>query len=163
MPEMTHLPGPEDAKAAELLPAGHWLHGDDKCNCVFQRLGEWTNPYIGRTLRVRFCCIWAELHKMFPQFVQEIPAYYDSNRHEWEIGTREWDDPDWDMPLPLWYRQLAQRSGKDLDSVRKEYSKRTNERPRKKSGLKRIEPTAEEVARAHKARRKIAGYNVGED
>lgn len=112
------------------IPEMHWLSGDDLCDCTFQRIGEWTNPYIAQTLRVRMCCIWKELYKLFPQFVQEIPAYYDENRHTWVTEPRAWDSSEANMPLSIWYRQIAAQTGRPLAEVREEYSKRKNERPR---------------------------------
>ena len=110
------------------LPEVHWLQGDDLCDCTFQRVGEWTNPYLGKTLRVRLCCIWGEIYKQYPQFVQDIDAYYDQNRHEWVPEQREWDSTDSDMPLGLWYRQTAIREGKPLQDVRDAADK--SKRPR---------------------------------
>lgn len=110
------------------IPDVHWLQGDDLCDCTFQRVGQWTNPYLGKTLRVRLCCIWAELYKQFPQFVQDIDASYDSNTHQWVNEPQDWDSEDADMPLPLWYRQIARREGKSLSEVRN--SARVAERPR---------------------------------
>src|SRR3990167_2977648 len=78
------------AAAVSADPTVHWLLGDDLCDCTFQRVGEWANPYLGKTLRVRMCCIWAELYKQYPQFVQEIPAFYDANRHQWRDAI-PWD------------------------------------------------------------------------
>lgn len=103
------------------MPGLEWRHGDDLCDCTFQRIGEWTNPYIGKTLRVRFCCIWAEFHKLFPDFVQEIPMAYDHNSGTFVDGAAEWDSADSDMPRAIWYRQIATRTGRSLDDIREEY------------------------------------------
>lgn len=104
------------------IPEVRWVHGDDECDCTFQRIGEWTNPYIARTLRVRFCCIWAELYKQFPQFVQEIPAYYDQNTGMLINEPAEWDG-DTDMPRHLWYRQLAVQIGIPVSEARRLFEK----------------------------------------
>ena len=100
------------------IPEMRWVHGDDLCNCTFQRIGEWTNPYMARTLRVRFCCIWAELYRQFPQFVQEIPAYWDENTEEYVAKPAPWNLEDADMPQHLWHRQAAVESGRPLAQVR---------------------------------------------
>lgn len=153
-----------EAVAAESLPDVHWLYGDDLCDCTFQRIGEWTNPYLGRTLRVRLCCIWAELYKLFPQFVQEAPASYDVNRHKWVIEPQPWDSEDMDMPLPIWYRQLAQQTGRSLADIRAEYSQRANERPKKLpkgKGRRLRQPMEAEVKAAHEARLRLSGWILG--
>lgn len=101
------------------IPEITWQHGDDACNCTFQRIGEWTNPYIARTLRVRFCCIWAELYKQFPQFVQEIPAHWNENEGRFDAKPQEWNAEDADMPKHLWHRQMAVLLGLPLNDVRR--------------------------------------------
>ena len=149
-----------------ILPEVHWLHGDDLCDCWFQRIGEWTNPYIGRTLRVRLCCLWGELYKQYPQFVQEIPASYDSNRHQWAAEPRAWDSAEASMPLPLWYRQLAVKEGKTVGEIRHEYQDRKRERPKRLSAVeaarRKDEPTKAEVRAAHLARLKATGWIIDE-
>lgn len=89
-----------------------WEHGDDCCDCTFQRIGEWSNPYLARTLRVRLCCIWEELYKMFPQHVQVIEGccHVDENGMEvWDTVPHEWDSEDGEMPKHLWHRHTAAR------------------------------------------------------
>ena len=103
------------------LPVATWVHGDDLCDCTFQRIGQWTNPYLGKTLRVRICCIWAEIYKQYPQFVQEIDGYYDDNRNAFDPDPIPWNSEDEDMPVHLWHRQLAIMAGKSLDEGRAEY------------------------------------------
>jgi len=100
------------------IPEVRWLHGDDECDCVFQRIGDWTNPYLGRTLRVRLCCIWAELYKQFPQFVQEIPAYYDQNEDAYYTRPADWNG-DTEMSRALWHRQEAAKLGITIAQARK--------------------------------------------
>ena len=102
------------------VPEIRWQHGDELCGCVFQRIGDWTNPYIGRTLRVRMCCIWAELYKDYPEFVQEIPASYDWNTGLFQDEPQEWNGEE-DMPESLWHRQLAVMSGMELDEVQEKF------------------------------------------
>jgi len=92
------------------IPGIEWVHGDDLCDCTFQRIGEWTNPYIASTLRVRFCCIWEELFKQFPEFVQRIPAYYDGNSKRFVAEPWDWD-AEYDMPRALWHRHVAAKEG----------------------------------------------------
>ena len=100
------------------IPEVTWVHGDDECDCVFQRIGYWTNPYLGRTLKVRLCCIWAQLYKEYPQFVQEIPAYHDLSTDQLINEPIEWNSEDADMPRALWYRQLALKYGRPLSEIR---------------------------------------------
>lgn len=142
----------------QALPDVHWLQGDDACECTFQRIGSWTNPYLGKTLRVRLCCIWAELYKQYPQFVQHIDAYYDENRHAWVPEPREWDSAEMDMPLPLWYRHLAAKTGKPLADVRAEYRDRQAERPRRVAVQGDDQPTELEVEAAKLARLRLTGW-----
>jgi hypothetical protein len=107
---------------AGTIPEIQWVHGDDLCNCTFQRIGEWTNPYLARTLRVRMCCIWADLYRQYPEFVQEIPAYYDENRDLFETESMEWNVEDADMPVHLWHRQIATLTGLSLPEVRDKFA-----------------------------------------
>jgi nitroreductase len=105
--------------ATTSIPDVRWMHGDDLCNCTFQRIGEFANPYLGQTLRVRFCCVWAELEKEYPDFIQHIPAYWDDNSESWRKEPTEWDGGS-GMPRALWYRQQAFLQGKSLEDVRAE-------------------------------------------
>lgn len=109
-----------DALLAASIPGIEWVHGDDLCDCTFQRIGEWSNPYIAQTLRVRFCCIWEELFKQYPQFVQRIPAYFDGNTERFVSEPWEWNG-NYDMPRALWHRHLASKTGKALAEIREEY------------------------------------------
>lgn len=144
------------------IPAERWILGDNLCDCVFQRIGEWANPYIGRTLRIRLCCIWAELAKMFPQFVQDIPAYYDENRDEWITEPQPWNSEDMDMPIYLWHRQEAQRTGKDIAVVRAELRGRERERPKRvKLGTGwQSQPTPRQLKAAKEARLRASGWII---
>lgn len=99
------------------IPEFHWEHGDDLCDCTFQRIGYWTNPYLGETEKVRWCCILKELEESFPQYFQHIRAYWDENSKEWVSGQAEWNG-EHEMPRALWHRQLAIRSGESLDTIR---------------------------------------------
>lgn len=110
-----------DALAMGTLPEVHWVHDDDLCDCTFQRIGLWTNPYIGRTLKVRFCCVWKELLREYPDFVQEIPAFYDYNNHKYISEPWEWDSRDSDMPRAIWYRQIQAVTGRPLDEIRMQF------------------------------------------
>ena len=102
------------------IPEENWAHGDDLCDCTFQRIGLWTNPYIGRTLKVRLCCIWAKIYAMFPECVQEIPAFMDYNNGDRYVpAPAPWDSEDEDMPVALWHRQEAVRLRLPLPQVRK--------------------------------------------
>ena len=146
------------------LPEIHWLQGDDACDCAIQRVGEWTNPYIARTFRVRLCCLYQELAKQYPQFFQEVPAFYDANRHSWRKEPAEWDSDEMDMPVYLWYRQLAALSGKPLADVRRKHEMQKHLRPKKISTAERearaiaARPTDAEVKAARAARLKATGW-----
>lgn len=103
-------------------PDVEWIHGDDLCDCTFQRIGWWTNPYIGATLLVRMCCIWEAIYAQYPQFVQRVDAFNDYNADVFTKETRDWDSTDADMPRALWYRQIAHRTGLTLAEVRVQYA-----------------------------------------
>ena len=133
--------------ALENLP-DRWLSGDDKCDCTYQRIGSWHNPYIGTTLQVRLCCLWAEIYKEYPDFVQEIPAFWDGNHVAPVTGPQPWDSEDMDMPLPIWYRQLAREQGRSVADIRAEYQHKQHLRPRKVSpgsGRESRQPSQREV------------------
>ena len=106
-------------------PDVHWEHGDDLCNCTFQRIGTWANPYIGKTLKVRMCCIWESIYAQFPEFVQRIDGAWDDNTRMYNPEPQDWDSTDWDMPLHIWHRHLAAKTGKTLDEIRVEYADQT--------------------------------------
>lgn len=94
-------------QAVEILEsASVWEHGDDLCDCTFQRIGNWYNPYLGEMLEVRLCCIWAEIYKQYPQFVR----IFSTDPAEWNGES--------DMPKALWYRQQAKVRGVPLAEVR---------------------------------------------
>ena len=107
--------------ALSITPEDFWDVEDDACDCTFQRVGMWTNPYIGETLEVRMCCIWEELYKLFPQHVRRTDAFLDYRTNEWSPGQWEWDG-ETDMPRAIWYRQMAKREGLSLDEIRAKYS-----------------------------------------
>lgn len=103
------------------LPEIKWQHDDDLCDCTFQRIGEWTNPYLARTMRVRFCCVWAEILRDYPQYVEEIPAFYNYNEDKFVRDAWEWDSKDADMPRALWYRQIQTITGRPLEEIREKF------------------------------------------
>lgn len=109
--------------ALGVIPENVWDVNDDGCDCTFQRVGMWSNPYIGKTLEVRMCCIWAELYKLFPQYVRETDAYLHGN--EWIAGgPMEWDG-EADMPRSIFYRQRATADGTTVAEARAAYAHRT--------------------------------------
>jgi len=122
---------------APVFPEEFWDVQDDACNCTFQRIGMWTNPYLGETLEVRMCCIWEKLYELFPGMVRKTPAFFDYNANEWNPEVREWDGED-DMPRSIWYRQLSKMTGRHLDDVREEYGR---DEPPKGTPRPRPEPT----------------------
>ena len=109
------------------IPEVRWTNQDDLCDCTFQRIGEWTNPYIGQTMRVRFCCVWEEFERMWPQHFERIDAGYDHNAKSYVHEPMEWNGED-DMPRSIWYRQIQKITGQSLDQVRNQYG--TQEPPR---------------------------------
>ena len=115
------------------FPEVRWQNGDDLCDCTYQRLGWWTNPYLNKTIEVRYCCFYKKLGEMFPElaeFMRETEAFDDytqtdntrpySDPYHWEKGLQPWNG-ETEMPRHLWYRQLAGQTGKDLDTIRREY------------------------------------------
>jgi hypothetical protein len=106
------------------IPEIRWEHEDDLCDCTFQRIGWWTNPYLGRTLEIRLCCAWAKLAELHPEireFMREIPAFDDYNANRWEPEPQPWQSKDSDMPRAIWYRQLVALTGKPITVIRAEY------------------------------------------
>jgi len=118
--DQQRLPG-QNIHAGE-IPEEKWFHGDDLCDCTFQRMGYWTNAHLARTVRVRVCCIWAKLYAQFPELVQEIPAWFDDNEKQYKIEPLPWNSEDEDMPAALWHRQLAVETGLALWQVRQLYA-----------------------------------------
>jgi hypothetical protein len=115
--------------ALSVLPEDTWETHDDLCDCTYQRIGFWTNPYIAETLEVRMCCIWRELYQLFPQYVRNTAAFYDYNKDEWVSEPMEWNGED-EMPKAVWYRQLARREGITVAQAREKYSSQDHLRPK---------------------------------
>ena len=99
------------------MPEITWTHGDDLCNCTFQRIGDWSNPYIARTRRVRVCCLENRMLEGNEDLVQDIPGYYNENTGDFETEPWVWDGED-DMPEHLFMRQTAIIQGLSLDETR---------------------------------------------
>ena len=114
---MTLSPAIVEALSISELPDVQWKAQDDLCDCTYQRIGMWTNPYLAETLEVRMCCIWAELYKQYPQFVRTIPAFWDYNREEWVTEPQAWNG-ETDMPASMWHRQLARATGMTVAEAR---------------------------------------------
>ena len=128
--------------ALTVLPEEMWDVQDDLCDCMYQRIGMWTNPYLAETLEVRMCCIWKELYQLFPQYVRVTPAFLDYNRNEWQTELMEWN-AEFDMPPAIWYRQLAKKEGITVGEARAKYAELDHLRPR---GVPRPQPEPEEEA-----------------
>ena len=107
--------------AALNIPDVQWIHGDDLCDCTFQRIGYWTNPYLAETLLVRMCCIWNEIYKQYPEYVQKISAYHDLNTNTYYTEPADWNGEE-DMPRYMWYRHLARKEGRSLAEIREMYA-----------------------------------------
>lgn len=83
-----------------------WDVNDDLCDCTYQRVGYWNNPYIGETYEVRFCCLFAEFEKQYPQFFKRT-----------QIEPAEWNG-EADMPRSVFHRQLAKLAGISVSEAR---------------------------------------------
>ncbi len=105
------------------IPEIKWYYGDDLCDCPLQNIGWRTNPYTARTFKIRLCCLYEELGKMFPHLVQSIPAFEDyRNNDELLTEPLRWNSEDADMPRYLWYRQLMAITGLPMAEVRRLYA-----------------------------------------
>lgn len=100
-----------------------WDVNDDACDCMYVRIGMWTNPYLGETLEVRMCCIWADIYKQYPDFVRVTPAFKHYGINKWVPEIAEWNG-EADMPRALWYRQLARQQDRPLPAIRADYADR---------------------------------------
>lgn len=118
-----------EALAISGLPEVTWRDHDDLCDCEFQRVCQWTNPYIGSTHEERLCCIWKQLHEMFPDCSRDIPAWFDINRQEWNTKPMTWNG-ETEMPKAVWYRHLARKHGRPLAEIRAEYADKDELRPK---------------------------------
>ena len=148
------------ALAVADLPGMVWLAGDDKCDCVFQRIGFWTNPYLAQTLEIRLCCVWGEFKKQWPQFFRETAATWNLNTGEWDTEPREWDSPDMAMPVEYWYRQIAHKTGQPIAEVRAEYRHKMHLRPKANPKAKQIKPTKAQLNAAHEKEQRGAGWLI---
>ncbi len=83
-----------------------WNIQDDLCDCVFQRIGYWFNPYLGETLETRICCLYAEWEKQYPHLFRRTQA-----------EPAEWNGES-DMPRSLWHRQLSNHLGVPVSEAR---------------------------------------------
>ena len=99
------------------MPEFIWTHGDDLCDCTFQRIGEWTNPYLARTRRVRVCCLEDRMLEGNEDLVQDIPGFFNDNNGLFETEPWVWNGED-DMPEHLFMRQTAIIQGLSLDETR---------------------------------------------
>ena len=99
------------------MPEFIWTHGDDLCDCTFQRIGEWSNPYLARTRRVRVCCLEDRMLDGNEDLVQDIPGFFNDNTGLFETEPWIWNGED-DMPQHLFMRQTAIIQGLSLDETR---------------------------------------------
>ena len=125
-----------EAVFAGTFPGEFWNCQDDLCDCTYQRIGMWTNPYLAETLEVRLCCIWAELQKQYPEFVRVTPAYLDGNAKQWVTEPAAWNG-EAEMPKAIWYRHLAREQDRPVADIRAEYAEKDHLRPK---GTQRAEP-----------------------
>ncbi len=85
---------------------GVWNVQDDLCDCIFQRIGYWFNPYLGETLETRICCLYAEWEQQYPHLFRRTKA-----------EPAEWNG-EFDMPASIWHRQLANHLGMSVSEAR---------------------------------------------
>ena len=111
------------------LPDVQWQHEDDLCDCTFQRIGMWKNPYLAETLEIRLCCVWARLAEQYPESVRTIPGYWNENTKSWETQPWDWNG-ETEMPRAIWYRHLARKLNRPLAEIRAEYADRDHLRPK---------------------------------
>ena len=94
-------------QAIEIIQAQEtWDVNDDLCDCTYQRIGYWNNPYIGETMEVRLCCVWAEIEKQYPQFFRRR-----------QIEPAEWNG-EADMPRSIYHRQISKLFGVSVSDAR---------------------------------------------
>lgn len=111
------------------LPDMEWNNQDDLCNCIYQRVGMWKNPYLAETLEVRLCCVWGKLAEQYPDAVRTIPGYFNENSQEWMTQPIAWDGES-EMPKAIWYRHLARKFDRPLSEIRAEYADKDELRPK---------------------------------
>lgn len=111
------------------LPDVEWQHDDDLCDCTFQRVGMWKNPYLAETLEIRLCCVWAKLAEQFPEAVRTIPGYFNPDTQQWLTNPWDWNG-EAEMPKAIWYRHLARKLNRPLSEIRAEYAEKDHLRPR---------------------------------
>jgi hypothetical protein len=118
---MTEATPYEKAMALAALepPEVRWVHGDDLCDCTFQRIGEWMNPYLGKSMTIRFCCVWEKFREQWPDLFMDMNGYWDENDQEYKEAI-EWN-AEYEMPRAIWYRQIQALTGKSLPDIRDEY------------------------------------------
>ena len=140
-------------------PEVRWIIGDNLCDCMFQRIADWNNPYLGRTQRLRLCCAWERILDLIGRegIVQMLP-YFDPNRATYNAEPAPWDSHDMEMPVAFWHRQMAVQQGKSVSQIREEYAGRENERPKAIGPHPTVEPTIEELAFAHNEELHAAGW-----
>ena len=91
-----------------------------------------------------------------------MSVFWDDNRLEPLTEPQPWDSEDMDMPLYLWYRQIARKTGRPLADVRAEYQHRQDERPRKVAkgtGRESRQLSVHEVRLALLERLRMTGWN----
>ena len=138
---------PQDKVAADIahalwvadLPDVQWDHEDDLCDCIYQRIGMWKNPYLATQHEIRLCCIWEKLYQLDPSAVRTIPGYWNDDVQEWQTEPRPWDG-ETDMPMSLWVRQIARQEGITVQEARSRCALNLSGRPR---GIPREQPVEE--------------------
>ncbi len=83
-----------------------WDVNDDLCDCTYQFMSYYNNPYIGETYEVRLCCLYAEFEKQYPQFFKRV-----------QIEPAEWNGES-DMPRSIYHRQLSKLHGLSVSEAR---------------------------------------------
>lgn len=94
-------------QAIEIIQAQEtWSVQDDLCDCVYQRIGYWFNPYIGETLETRLCCVWAKFEAQWPEL-------FHRSKQEPAVWNGETT-----MPKSIWHRQLSAHLGVSVSEAR---------------------------------------------
>ena len=140
------------------IPDVHWIDGDALCDCLFQRIGDWNNSYLGRTQRLRICCMYERILDLVGRDLLQTMPYFDPNRATYRAETAPWDSETMDMPVAYWHRQLAVQQGKSLPQIREEYVGRENERPKAVGPHERTQPTLAELTFARNEELHAAGW-----
>lgn len=86
-----------------------WDNQDDRCDCEYERIGYWFNPYIGAIQEKRICCIDKWMAEKFPEIAQFF--------RRTQVTPAEWNG-ETTMPRAIWVRQQANHLGVSIAEAR---------------------------------------------